>query len=228
MAFGQHQEVAQEPILLGTPANAQEVEDLNHAARAPAAALVDRVHQVRKSRDEAVVADAQQRTARHVTNSGRFDHQHARQAIREPAVPIQHVGGDEAVLGRAPRHHRRHPRTRARREGPDLDGGEQPAGCRRFTAGPGGRGEFGLRLAQAPWTSRMLRIAGGDGARGARQPRDPAENEPSRSPPRSTRLGVVGTHEQSLAMRGTCCLDPRRTRRTVEWLVFGRSSGVAS
>ena len=56
-----------------------------------------------------IVADAQQWTARNVPNAGGLDHQHARLPVGKAAIPVEHVWRDEAVVGRAPWHHRRHP-----------------------------------------------------------------------------------------------------------------------
>ena len=64
--------------------------------------------------DEAVVPDAEQRPARDVADAGRLDDEHARAARGEAAVPVEDLRRDEAVLGRAPGHHRRDPRPRAR------------------------------------------------------------------------------------------------------------------
>ena len=58
---------------------------------------------------EAVVPDAQQRPARHVADPRRLDHQHAGPAAREALVPGEDLGRDEALVGGAPGHHRRHP-----------------------------------------------------------------------------------------------------------------------
>ena len=67
------------------------------------------VDEVGEPGDEAIVADAQERPARDVADAGRLDDDRAGLPLGEAAVPVEHVRRDEAVLGRAPRHHRRHP-----------------------------------------------------------------------------------------------------------------------
>ena len=75
----------------------------------PPLARAHGLDQRRQAGDEAVVADAQQRPARDVADAGRLDDDRAGLPLREALVPASTSGGDEAVLGRAPRHHRRHP-----------------------------------------------------------------------------------------------------------------------
>ena len=67
--------------------------------------------ELRQARDEPVVADAEQRTAWNIADAGRLDHNRARLSLRKALVPPEHVRRDETVVGRAPRHHRRHPRA---------------------------------------------------------------------------------------------------------------------
>ena len=59
--------------------------------------------------DVTVVADPQQRSARHVADAGRLDDDRAGPAARETLVPGDDGVVDEAVLGRAPGHHRGNP-----------------------------------------------------------------------------------------------------------------------
>ena len=87
------------------------VDDLDEQPRPAFARAPHRRHELAQARQEAVVADAQQRPGRDVADTGRFDHDRARPSAREPLVPREILVGDEALLGGAPRHHRRHPRA---------------------------------------------------------------------------------------------------------------------
>ena len=58
----------------------------------PPLALPHRLDQRPKPGDEAVIADAQQRPARHVADAGGLDHDRARPAAREALVPVEHLG----------------------------------------------------------------------------------------------------------------------------------------
>ncbi len=94
---------------LRASANGEKVDDLDQQARAVAARAPDGFNQTREPLDVAVVADAQQRPAGNVADAGRLYDDSARSSLREPLVPGEHVVADEALLGGAPRHHRRHP-----------------------------------------------------------------------------------------------------------------------
>src|SRR5690606_41643706 len=59
-----------------------------------------------------------------------------RTTARETLVPVDVVVGDEAVGGRAPGHHRRHPRSRRHLEGPDARRLEQRRALRAFARRP--------------------------------------------------------------------------------------------
>ena len=87
----------------------------------------------REAGEKAVVADAQQRTAGDVANAGRLDDDRARATARETLVPGDDVVGDEAVLGRAPGHHRGNPGALLDLEPPDFERRKQ-ARARRFLA----------------------------------------------------------------------------------------------
>ena len=45
----------------------------------------------------------------HVTDARRLDDQDPGLTLGEARVPVEHLGRDEAVLGRPPGNHRRHP-----------------------------------------------------------------------------------------------------------------------
>src|SRR5688500_4150386 len=96
------------------PLHRQKIDDLNEQPRLAAARFTHDVDQLSQSRYESIVADAQQRTARNVAHSRRLDHQHRRTSLSKARVPIEVLLRDKPVLGRAPRHHRRHPRAARR------------------------------------------------------------------------------------------------------------------
>ena len=100
--------------------------------------------------------------------------------LGEAAVPVEHVVRDEAVVGRAPGHHRGHPRPRGRDDvGAEPDGREPPRARRLLRRGPPG-------LEQG-----MARARGGSGVGrhgptlpvGATRPRrEPPVEPPGRAP----------------------------------------------
>jgi hypothetical protein len=110
VAIGDAQVPSEIGLAAGTPADREEVDDLDEQLRASAARAAHGVDQLRQSRDEAIVADAQQRTARNVTHAGGLDDERRRLSLSEALVPAEHAGRNEAVVSRPPRHHRRHPR----------------------------------------------------------------------------------------------------------------------
>ena len=113
---------------LRPPPDGDEVDDLDEEARPPLAPLPHGLDEAPEPGDEAVAADAQERAARHVADAGCLHDQHAGLALGEAAVPLEDLGGDVAVLGRPPGHHRRHPRAVGRHAvGAEPDRGE-PAG----------------------------------------------------------------------------------------------------
>ena len=99
------------------------------------APLADRVDECAEPRDEPVVADAEQGTARDVADAGRLDDEDTGLPLGEPGVPLEDLRRDEPVGGGAPGHHRRHPRALGDgQRPPDLDG-RKPTGARGFLAG---------------------------------------------------------------------------------------------
>ena len=177
VVLGDRQEAREVLRRLRPPSDRQEVEDLQEHARAPAAAGAHGGDELAQARDEAIVADAQQRPTRHVANAGCFDHQHAGRAVGEAAVPVEHVGGDEAVLGCSPRHHRRHPAPARRRHRSDRRRREQERLRGLFGGGPVCRWHFvahdrlGGLAHGAPAVSRGPSVARGTrSGRGATDP----------------------------------------------------------
>ena len=130
MSVGDLQVAAEERLARRPPADGQEVDDLDEQLRPSAAGSPHGVDERAQARDEAVVTDAQQRSARDVADAGRLDDDRAGLPLREALVPVEHVGGDEAVLGRAPRHHRRHPGAVGELQAAGSKRTEQPRRCR--------------------------------------------------------------------------------------------------
>ncbi|HEY3720258.1 MAG TPA: hypothetical protein VGL41_08970 [Roseiarcus sp.] len=109
MALGNAQEAGEVFARLRSPADGEKVDQLNEE---PGAAAARRAHRARESAqtlDVTVVADPQQRSARHVANAGRLDDYSAGPAARETLVPGDDRVVDEAVLGRTPGHHSGNP-----------------------------------------------------------------------------------------------------------------------
>ncbi len=133
-------------LLCRAPADAQEVDDLDEQAGLAARRLAHAVDQLAQARDEALVADAQERPGRDVADAGRLDHQHAGAAGGEARVPVDDVVGDEAVVGGAPRDHGRHPGALASLHRSDVDRREEEGGLGLFARRPARLGE---RMADA-------------------------------------------------------------------------------
>jgi len=125
MAIGHGEEALEEFLRLGPPADRQKVDQLDEQLGVAGAVLAHRLDQPAQPGQESVVADAQQRPARHVPDAGRLDHDRAGPAAREPGVPVDHVVGRETVVGGAPRHHRGDPAALLERQRTDRDRREQ-------------------------------------------------------------------------------------------------------
>ena len=133
------QESAQELLGLGPAAHGDEVDRLDEQARVAGAALAHGLDESAQPGHEAVVADAQQGAAGDVADAGGLDHEHARPPLGEARVPRQHLVGDEAVVRRAPRHHRRHPRPLLGHHRADARRLEEPRALRLLARGPARR-----------------------------------------------------------------------------------------
>src|SRR5205085_6092049 len=94
---------------LRPPLYGKEVDDLNEKFGVTLACLANRFDKLLQSRQESIVTDPKQRTAGNIANPGSFDDQRRRLSFSKSSIPIEIVLRDEAVCGRAPRHHRRHP-----------------------------------------------------------------------------------------------------------------------
>ena len=141
---GEDEELAEVPRGLGPPANPQEVDDLDEEPGPPAARPPHGAHQLGEARDEPVVADPKQRSARDVANAGGLDYERTGLTARESLVPGQHLRRDQPILGSAPRHHRRDPGALLQVEPADAQRAE-PERARRLLRGRrAGRGDLVL------------------------------------------------------------------------------------
>ena len=99
---------------------------------------------------EAIVADAQQRAARHVADAGRLDDDRAGPPCGEALVPVEHVVGDDAVVGGAPGDHGGHPGAVGEVEAAAVERRE-PARRRRLV-----RGRPACRRQRVPHAARRM------------------------------------------------------------------------
>src|ERR1043165_3994038 len=121
---------------LRTTLHRKKIDDLNEQQRLPLASLTDNLGEFAQSGDKTIVADSKQRTTRNITHACRFDDQHTRPPLREPAVPVEILLRHKSIFRRAPGHHRRHPRAAARLEFADGNRAEEPRARRFFSRGP--------------------------------------------------------------------------------------------
>ena len=84
------------------------------------------------------MANPHQRATRNVADAGGLDHDRAGAAPGEAHIPVDHVVGDETIVGGAPWHHGRHPGALLERQRADRDRREQARGgglrLRRYAA----------------------------------------------------------------------------------------------
>jgi len=126
----QGEEAAHEGLLRRAPLDREEIDDLDQEARAAPRARAHHLDQLPQAGYEALVADAQERSARDVADARRLDHEGPGLAVREAAVPVEHLARDRAVLAGAPRHHGGDPGARAEQKRADAERREEPAGAR--------------------------------------------------------------------------------------------------
>src|SRR5262245_36597654 len=134
MTIGEDEEVPKEAPRLGAAADPEEVDDLDEHPGPTLARPAHGVDQLLEAGQEAIVPDSEQWPAGNVADAGRLDHERARLAAGEALVPLEHRGRHVTVLGRAPGHHRRHPRALGQVEPSDVERTE-PARCRRGLGG---------------------------------------------------------------------------------------------
>ncbi len=136
VTVGDREKPLEELSWIGPAADVEEVDELDQQARLAVAPLPHGVHQPTQSGEEPVVPDAQKRTARHVPHAGRLDDDRARPPFRETCVPVADGVGDEAVLGRAPGHHRRDPGALRQAQGAETNRREQARRAPPHASGP--------------------------------------------------------------------------------------------
>ena len=106
---GEHEVAAEEGVARGTAADAQEVEDLQEQPGLATRGAAHDVGERGQPRDEAIVADPEQRPR----GTSRIPVASTTIAPGAPArsggTPGEDALADEAILGGAPRHHRRNP-----------------------------------------------------------------------------------------------------------------------
>jgi hypothetical protein len=141
-----HEEALEELRALGPALDREEVDDLDEELRASARCLSDRPRELAQTRDESIVADAEQRAARDVADARGLEHDGARPALREAPVPREHRLGDEAVFGGPPRDHRRDPRSIREGQTARRQGREPPGASSLFGGGPADDREAGQVL----------------------------------------------------------------------------------
>ena len=107
----------------------------------PPLASPDRADQLGQARDEAVVTDAEQRSARDVADAGGLDHERAGLPPGEALVPGEHLRRDQPIVGGAPGHHRRHPGALRQVQAAGAERAEPTAKPRRLVR----RGRAGRR-----------------------------------------------------------------------------------
>src|ERR1700682_552244 len=73
------------------------------------ARFADSLDQLFQSRQKTIVADAQQGTTGNVAHAGSFDHQRAWSPGSKPSIPVEVFLSNNAIVRRAPWHHRGHP-----------------------------------------------------------------------------------------------------------------------
>ena len=137
MPVGDHEKALDEFHRVGPATDRQKVDQLDEYLGLAAACFAHRVGHALQAGNEAVIADAKQRAARHVADSGGFDHDRARAAGCKARVPLDVVLGDKALVGGAPGHHRRNPGALGKRDRADLHRAEQARFRGDVGAGPG-------------------------------------------------------------------------------------------
>src|SRR6185295_4678350 len=120
VAVGDGQKFAQVALGLRTPADLQEIDDLDEQSGVATARPPYRLDQFGEAGNESVVAYPEQRAASNIPDSCRLDDHGARPASGEALIPGQHLGGDVALFGGAPRLHGGHPGTLLQRDSPDA------------------------------------------------------------------------------------------------------------
>ncbi len=125
MARRDREKLREVPRWIRPPPDRQEIDDLNKQPRLAAAGLAHDAHEVAQSRQKAIVSDPQQWATGYFPDACRLDNNRARAAARETLIPVENVGGYDAVFTGTPRNHGGHPGALGEFDGADLDGGEE-------------------------------------------------------------------------------------------------------
>ena len=107
------------------PLDRKKVDNLDEEPGLAFTRAADCLDKLAQSRNKAIVSDPEERPARDIADARRLDDDRTRLAAREPLVPIEDLSGDEAFLGRAPRHHGGNPRPVTELDRSDTDGAEE-------------------------------------------------------------------------------------------------------
>src|ERR1044072_1912834 len=131
---------AQKPLkillLLRPSLHGEKVDDLNEQTRLTTTRLPHNINKLPQPGKEPVIANTKQRTTRNIAHARGLDDKHSRTSLSKPSIPIEILLRDKTILGRAPRHHRRHPRPAARLELSDCNCAKQSRSRGFFSGGP--------------------------------------------------------------------------------------------
>src|ERR1051325_10560553 len=121
---------------LRPPLHREKIDDLNEQQRLPVTRLTHSLDEFAQSGNESIVADTQQWTTRNIAHTRRLDDEHARPPFSKTSIPVEVLLRNKPLFGRAPGHHRRHPRSAARLEFADGYRAEESRARRFFSSGP--------------------------------------------------------------------------------------------
>src|SRR6185369_7864287 len=121
---------------LRTSLHRKKINDLNKQQRLPIARFTHSLDELAQPGNKSIIADSKQWTTRNIAHTRRLNNKHTRPPFSKTAVPVEILLRDKAVLGRAPGHHRRYPRTTPCLELPYRNRTEEPRLSRFFCRGP--------------------------------------------------------------------------------------------
>src|SRR5690242_8838317 len=94
----------------------EKINDLNEQACLAVTRFTYSLDEFAQTRNKSIVTDTQQWTTRNIAHARRLDYEHTRASFGKASIPIEVLLRDKPIFGRAPWHHRRHPRAAARLE----------------------------------------------------------------------------------------------------------------
>jgi hypothetical protein len=118
---GDLQETRKVFFFLRTAPDRKKVNDLNEEFGLALAGFSYGFNQLSESRQKAIVANAHERAAGNVADTGGFHDQNPRPSFSKASIPIEIVVGNKTVFRRPPGHHRRHPGAIQDFQRPDPD-----------------------------------------------------------------------------------------------------------